>query len=106
MTKIRPYFKLGIADLESIFDVARTDSTICQALIEELGHRSTERATALLKRIESEMAGAAIGGNASAVAAREHLASPKAPSTPIGLHTGRTDRTAASTVAIDVIDDS
>jgi hypothetical protein len=83
MTRIRPYFKLGIADLESIFDAAHTDSAICQALIEELGHRSTERATALLKRIESEMAGAAIGGNVSAVAAREHLASPKAPWTPI-----------------------
>ena len=55
MTKVRPYFKLGIADLESIFDAARTDKTICQALIEELGHRSTERASALLKRIESEV---------------------------------------------------
>lgn len=83
MTKIRPYFKLGIADLESIFDAARTDSAICQALIEELGHRSTERATALLKRIESEMAVAAIGGSTSAVAAREQLAPPKARSTPI-----------------------
>ena len=64
---------------------ARTDSAICQALIEELGHRSTERATALLKRIESEMAVAAIGGSASAVAAREQLAPLKARSTPIPL---------------------
>lgn len=71
MTKIRPYFKLGIADLESIFDAARTDSAICRALIEELDHRSTERATGLLKRIQSE------------IAAREQLAPPKARATPI-----------------------
>lgn len=78
MTKVRPYFKLGIADLESIFDAARTDKVICQALIEELAHRSTERATALLKRIESEKASAASGIGASGVAAREQVTSPKA----------------------------
>lgn len=82
MTKVRPYFKLGIADLESIFDAARTDKVICQALIEELAHRSTERATALLKRIESEKASAASGISASGVAAREQVTSPKAEPTP------------------------
>lgn len=89
MTKVRPYFKLGIADLESIFDVARADKAICQALIEELGHRSTERATALHKRIESEMASAAIGIGGAAVAASERVASPpdrSMPKSPSGPH--------------------
>jgi len=87
MTKVRPYFKLGVADLESIFDVARTDKAICQALIEELGHRSTERATALLKRIESEVNAPVIGGSASGKAVHEQVPALKVQSSPKPSHT-------------------
>lgn len=52
MAAVRPYFKLGIADLESIFDAAPSDKAVCQALIDELGHRNTERSAALLDRIQ------------------------------------------------------
>lgn len=51
MAALRPYFKLGIADLESIFEAASSDRGIRQALAEELSHRSTDRASALLERI-------------------------------------------------------
>lgn len=51
MAAVRPYFKLGIADLESIFEAASSDEGIRKALAEELRHRSTERAAALLQRI-------------------------------------------------------
>lgn len=53
MAAARPYFKLGIADLESIFHAARADRVICQTLIAELGHRDTERAAALLDQIRA-----------------------------------------------------
>lgn len=52
MPEARPYIKLGIADLESIFEAAHSDRGICQALANELSHRSTERAKTLLLRIQ------------------------------------------------------
>lgn len=52
MATIRPYFKLGISDLESIFEAAHSDKAIYQALVDELGYRSTDRAAALLKKIQ------------------------------------------------------
>jgi hypothetical protein len=51
MTAVRPYIRLGIADLESIFETASTDAAICRALAEELRHRTTDRAAALLERV-------------------------------------------------------
>jgi hypothetical protein len=53
MADVRPYFKLGIADLESIFEAASSDAAICQAVIDELRHRNTDRAAALLARIRA-----------------------------------------------------
>lgn len=55
MAAMRPYFKLGIAELESIFEAARADSVICSALIEELGHRNTERSAVLLRQVQAAM---------------------------------------------------
>jgi len=52
MTTIRPYFKLSVADLESIFEAGHTDMAICLALIEELSHRGTQRSEALFKRVQ------------------------------------------------------
>lgn len=55
MADTRPYLKLGIADLESIFEAARADKVICVALIQELGHRKTERSTILLRQVQAAM---------------------------------------------------
>jgi hypothetical protein len=55
MAKIRPYFKLGISELELIFDTASSDQAICQGLTEELSHRSTARAITLLKKIRESL---------------------------------------------------
>jgi hypothetical protein len=53
--KGRPYFQVGIAKLESIFEAAASDPTICEALIDELSHRSTERSAALLARVQQAL---------------------------------------------------
>ncbi len=40
----RPYFKHGIANLESIFESSRSNAAICKSLVEELKQRKTARA--------------------------------------------------------------
>jgi len=55
MATIRPYFKLSISDLESIFEAAHSEKAICQALVDELSHRSTDRAATLLKKIQKTL---------------------------------------------------
>lgn len=56
MAVVRPYFKLNIADLESIFQAASSDKATCQALLDELEHRNTARAVVLLKRVQQALA--------------------------------------------------
>lgn len=56
MTTVRPYFNLGSAELESIFQTAKNDRATCQALIDELGYRRTKRSVLLLKRIQRTLA--------------------------------------------------
>lgn len=60
MAPVRPYIKLGIADLESIFEAAGADAAILRALVDELRHRNTDRSTALLARIQALLSEAEI----------------------------------------------
>jgi hypothetical protein len=55
MAVVRPYFKLGIADLESIFEEASADAAICEAVVDELRYRNTDRSAALLARIQAAL---------------------------------------------------
>ncbi len=56
MGTVRPYFKLGVADLESIFEAAPAEKNVCQALVDELRHRNTDRSATLLSKIEHSLA--------------------------------------------------
>jgi hypothetical protein len=58
MAAERPYFKLGIAELESAFESAGSDDRIWHELLDELKHRNTDRASALLRKIEGAIADA------------------------------------------------
>lgn len=53
MTASRPYRKLDVTDLESIYEEARPDPVIFEAIVAELQHRSSTQAQTLLKRITS-----------------------------------------------------
>jgi len=55
MAAVRPYFKLGITDLESIFEAASSDFAICQAVADELQHRNTDRSEALRARVQAAL---------------------------------------------------
>lgn len=66
MAVVRPYLKLGIADLESIFEAAGSEAEICQALVDELQHRSTERSGALLARVQGALSQKEAGAPLSA----------------------------------------
>lgn len=52
----RPYFKHGIASLESIFESSRSNAAICKALVEELKQRKTARAAELLTQVKAALA--------------------------------------------------
>lgn len=66
MAAVRPYFKLSIVNLESIFEAAQSDEILCQSLIDELNHRSTERSAALLSRVQQALAGTRRSGRSAA----------------------------------------
>ena len=52
----RPYFKHGIANLESIFESSRSNAAICKSLVEELKQRKTARAAELLTQVKAALA--------------------------------------------------
>jgi len=51
----RPYVSKSIAELESLYAAAPLDPHLCRQLLDELSHRSTGRANALLRRIEASL---------------------------------------------------
>ena len=51
----RPYVRKSIAELESLYAAAPLDPDLCRQLLDELSHRSTGRANALLRRIEASL---------------------------------------------------
>jgi hypothetical protein len=51
----RPYFNRSISDLEALHDASPSDGRLSRDLIEELGHRSTERALALRRKVEQAL---------------------------------------------------
>ncbi|WP_246793475.1 DEAD/DEAH box helicase [Burkholderia perseverans] len=55
MTEERPYFDRSIVELEALFVAAQADDKLKRLLRDELNHRSTARAAALLQRIESSL---------------------------------------------------
>ena len=85
MTVIRPYFKLGIGDLESVFEAASGDRSVRQALVDELRHRKTERSAALLSEIEKTLSALApSSAPLPAKATPDESASPKqTPASPV-----------------------
>lgn len=55
MAAERPYFDRSIVELEALFGKAQTDDRLKQLLRDELNHRSTGRAAALLQRIDASL---------------------------------------------------
>jgi hypothetical protein len=51
----RPYFNRSISDLEALHVASPSDGRLSLDLIEELGHRSTERAFALRRKVEQAL---------------------------------------------------
>lgn len=49
----RPFLKLGIEELEQKFEQESADAKFCKLLQEELGHRTTQRAKRLKKRLDA-----------------------------------------------------
>jgi hypothetical protein len=51
----RPYFKVGIDQLQFLFDGANGDQRLLQALKQELQHRKMPKAKALGKKVDDEL---------------------------------------------------
>lgn len=56
MAVVRPYLSLKIEDLESLFEAVSSDKIVCEALLEELTYRTTDRAATLRGRVKNALA--------------------------------------------------